>query len=174
MHFLTLKHMHIDRFYIKYRYLFSKYQLINLGFQRRESAGLSLLMCSHPNPMDQQKIHRVKRCQSHLRLLWAAQKFSPPFAARVNPQKTKLKTPKPTPWALQEAPKKPISPTETERCPSEMGRGVSAFRRWSSPCKAFGLNRASSVTSLDLDRTFWIRIRLLRFAPWISKRYKRF
>ena len=34
--------------------------------------------------------------------------------------------------------------------------------------KAFGLNRAASVTSLDIDRTFWIRVRLLHFAPWIS------
>ena len=105
--------------------------------------------------------------------------FPPPFAARVNPQKdlVKLQPPKnqgkntkTNPFGTPRSPSKPISPTETERCPSEMGRGVSAFRRWGSPCKAFGLNRASSVTSLDIDRTFWIRIRLLRFAPWISKR----
>jgi len=30
--------------------------------------------------------------------------------------------------------------------------------------KAFGLNRAGSVTSLDIDRTFWIRVRLLNFV----------
>ena len=30
--------------------------------------------------------------------------------------------------------------------------------------KAFGLNRAASVTSLDIDRTFWIRVRLLHFV----------
>ena len=32
------------------------------------------------------------------------------------------------------------------------------------PPEAFGLQRGGSITSLDLDRTYWIRVKLLHFV----------